>query len=358
MVTVEKYLSRQIFKYFSYILLMVVGIYLIVDFFERIDDFINAEMSFDVVLIYTLFKIPFIIVEIMPVGVMLAIIIAVGLMSKNNEILALKSAGISVHSLLRPVLMVGTAFAMALFFIAEAVVPITMGEANQIWMTKIDNIEYVSTIDKNMWIKGNRTITHINYYDPGKKTIYGLVHNFFDEDFRLIRRIDADNGTYLNGQWQLTRAIEQTLDSDTRTFRSQFHQTLTEPLELLPDELKQIARETNEMGVRDIFEYIRQVESEGYSANSLWVDLHIKIAYPFACIIMCLIGFGVAINPRIKEGLPMGITTGLGLLFLFWISYSFCVSLGYGEMLPAIISVWVADIVFFCIGILILLNAE
>ena len=358
MVTVEKYLSRQVFKFFGIILLLVVGIYLIVDFFERIDDFMKADVAVDLGMTYLLYKIPFIIVEVMPVVVMLAIIIAVGLMSKNNEILALKSAGISVYALFRPVFLTGIAFAMLLFFFAESIVPITMGEANQIMMTDIKKKKFVTSVDKDIWIKGSGAITHINYYHPGNKTIFGLVHNFFDKDFNLVRRIDVEKAIYTKGQWRLEDVVEQVLVPESNTFRSAFHASLMEPLELLPDDLKKIARKSEEMGVRDIIEYIRQVESEGYSTHSLWVDLHIKLAYPFACLIMCLIGYGVAINPRLKEGLPYGILIGLGVIFLYWISYSFGVSLGYGEMLPAFISVWAADIVFFCIGVLILLNAE
>ena len=358
MVTIEKYLSRQIYKFFGIILMLVVGIYLIVDFFERIDDFMKADVSITVGLTYLLFKVPYIIVEVMPVVVMLAIIIAVGLMSKNNEILAMKSAGISVYALFRTVFLTGFAFAMMLFFFAEAIVPLTMGEANQIMMTDIEKKKFVTSTDKDIWIKSNRSIIHINYYHPGNQTIFGLVYNFFDRDFNLVRRLDVEKATYSEGQWRLEKVIEQVLVPETKAFRSAFHDSLLEPLELLPDDLKKIARNSEEMGMRDIFQYIRQVESEGYSTHSLWVDFHIKLAYPFACLIMCLIGFGVAINPRLKEGLPYGVLIGLGVIFLYWISYSFSVSLGYGEMLPAIISVWAADIVFFCIGVLILLNAE
>ena len=51
-----------------------------------------------------LYKLPFIVVQIGPVGFLLSILIALGLMSKHNEVIALKSCGIGKSRLLKPTL--------------------------------------------------------------------------------------------------------------------------------------------------------------------------------------------------------------------------------------------------------------
>ena len=73
---------------------------------------------------------------------------------------------------------------------------------------------------------------------------------------------------------------------------------------------------------------------------------------------MCMIGTGLAARGTVKEGMPVVIAYGIGTAFIYWIFYSFCLSLGYGEMLPPAIAAWTANLAFFSFGALTLLNAE
>ncbi len=85
-----------------------VGIYLSVDFFENVDKFINAGLPVSRILLFFQLKLPLIAAQITPVGILLAVLITFGLMNKNNEIIALKSGGMSVYHFLRPILFLGT----------------------------------------------------------------------------------------------------------------------------------------------------------------------------------------------------------------------------------------------------------
>jgi len=71
-----------------------------------------------------------------------------------------------------------------------------------------------------------------------------------------------------------------------------------------------------------------------------------------------MIGTGLAARGTLREGMPVVIAYGIGTAFIYWIFYSFCLSLGYGEMLPPVIAAWTANLTFFSFGALTLLNAE
>ena len=103
---------------------------------------------------------------------------------------------------------------------------------------------------------------------------------------------------------------------------------------------------------------IRKVEAEGYDATRYRVDLNYKIAFPVVCLIMCLVGTGIAVRGKLKEGLPVIVSYGMGIAFLYWIVLSFCVSLGYGEILPPVAAAWAANLIFLCVGGIVLINAE
>ncbi len=354
---IHKYLVREISKYICIVMGAVIGIYVAVDFFEKIDDFMEAGLGFSKVVTFFIFETPFIISQVIPVCILLAVLIVFGLMSGNNEIVALKSSGISIYYMLKPVLLIGFVIAVLVFLFSDVIIPITREKANQIWLREVRHESFISK-DENIWLKDNRLIAHIKSYNDEDKSVSGLTINYFDENFRLQRRIDAENGVFKKGKWFLYDLTEQILDKKKGDYREILYEEKVEQFNLLPGDMGRVAKKSEEMSFAELLEYVKKVEAEGYDATTYRVDLYAKIAFPFVCIVMCLAGTGVALRGKMKEGLPVGITYGIGIAFLYWIFYSFCVSLGYGEVLPPVIAVWTANFVFICFGVFLLLNVE
>lgn len=355
---IHRYLTNETIRYFAMVLAMVICIYMAVDFFENIDRFIRRNLPAETIAAYFLNKIPFVVAQITPVGVLIAVLITFGLMSKNNEILALKSSGISVYALVKPALGIGIIFSIFLFFMAEAVVPITMDHVNRIWVEEVRNEKVVMLRERDIWIKRSRSIIHIKYYNPAEKAIFGITANYFDGDFRLIKRIDAKKGIFEQGKWLLSETMEQTLIKGVGQYKVELKPKQSVALDFIPDDLKKVIRKSEEMNFLELLNYVRKVEAEGYDATSYRVDLYGKTALPFVCIIMVLVGTGIGVRDKITEGLAVSVTYGIGIAFLYWVLYSFCVSLGYGEMLPPFIAAWTANLTFLCVGVLLLMNAE
>jgi lipopolysaccharide export system permease protein len=112
------------------------------------------------------------------------------------------------------------------------------------------------------------------------------------------------------------------------------------------------------MNVLELWDYIDTIESEGYDATSYRVDLQAKIAFPFVCIILCILGLGIGVNKKLKDSLALVVALGIGVAFLYWTLYSFCLSLGYGGVLPPLVAAWTTNFVFLSAGVLNLLYAE
>ena len=77
-------------------------------------------------------------------------------------------------------------------------------------------------------------------------------------------------------------------------------------------------------------------------------------------MIMALLGagFGLKRKSRGTQGISIGIVYGIGISFVYWIVYNFCLSLGYGGILPPIIAAWIANLIFIGIGVVVLMNVE
>lgn len=353
---IYRYILKEIIKFSGIVLAVVTGIYLAVDFFEKIDDFLEAKVSISKAFLFFILKIPFIIAQIFPVAILLAVLIVFCLMIKNNEVIALKSGGSSIFYMLKPVLLLGFFSTFFLFMISEVVVPITMERSNKIWIKDVKKKDTHISTEKNIWIKGASSITNIKYYDPAIRTAFGIIIYNFDKNFKLIRRIDASKGIFKDGQWIFNDFMEQNLTEKDGKRRVIFHNKKDGMLNILPEDLKRVIKKSEEMSFIELLAYIKKIEQEGYDAQKYRVDLYAKIAFPFVCLIMCLTGSGIALKNDEKEAMPVKIAIGIGVAFLYWICYSVCVSLGYGRMLPPIIAVSVTNIIFLCLGGYLLLN--
>ena len=132
MTILDRYLAKEILKCLVIVLAVVLGLFVIVEFFNKADNFLEAGLSISRLIRYLQLKLPQIIVQITPIGALLAVLVALGLMNKNNEIIAFKSGGGSVYFLLRAVLAIAVLLGIILFFLSEIVVPITISKANRI----------------------------------------------------------------------------------------------------------------------------------------------------------------------------------------------------------------------------------
>jgi lipopolysaccharide export system permease protein len=358
MTIIQRYLTKEILKQMGFVLTAVVFIYVVVDFFEKADNFMKSGLPFSRTLVYFLLNIPFIISQIAPVSILLAVIIIFNLMNKNNETLALRASGVSYFSLIRPVLFIGIAGSIVLFFFSDIVVPITTAKANRIWLEEVKGKSLVKSKESNIWIKGHRKITHITYFNPGTRTAHGIAINFFDDEFHMIRKVDAERGIFDAGKWRFYNLVEQQYNTSANTYDISFHEEMAEHLDFIPEDLKQVVKTPSEMSFKELLDYIRKIEREGYDATAHRVDLYAKPAFAFVCIIMSLIGSGIALRQGRRQSIFFNIAAGITSAFFYWIFYSFSLSLGSGGMLPPLIAVWTANILFLCLGFFVVMNIE
>ena len=280
-----------------------------------------------------------------------------GLMSKNNEVIALKSCGIGKTRLLKPTIVLGVFFCLALFVVAEMLAPVYMVNANQIWLQEVRKKNIYASKTNDIWMRAARQIIHIKQYIPEEKRVSGITIHTFDENFQLIQRVDAESGAFKNGRWQVYNAVHQVFGQDADGHQLKLHDTMTAEIDLNPDDLAQAAKRSDEMGLAELGRYIEKVEREGYGATRYRVDYHSKIAAPFVFIFLSVLGAGIALRGKLREGLFVSITYGLGIAFLYWVFNSFCLSLGYAEMMPPLVAAWVANLVFSCASGFLLLKA-
>ena len=104
MKVITRYLAREFAQYFFLGLGGFSAIYLIIEFFERINVFLYNKATWPLMGAYFLNKFPSILFQVSPAAVLLASMITLGLLARHNEVMAMKSGGVSLGFLVYPIL--------------------------------------------------------------------------------------------------------------------------------------------------------------------------------------------------------------------------------------------------------------
>jgi lipopolysaccharide export system permease protein len=354
----HKYWLKEFFKLFLIIQLIILVLFIFIDYLSRMDRFLNSNISLLEALWYVLLKVPFMFVQLTPASILLSVIVVFGLMNRNNELVALKSSGISVYFLVKPALLAGLLLAGLMFLLGETLIPVSMAKANYIRYNEMQKDKKVSLGRKDIWIRSEKKLIHINFFDPVQQTIAGITATTMGDDFKIQARIDAKTGFYEDGKWVLEGVIEQSYKAHENDYEVKLIPVKTIDLKIKLEDLGAMAKTSDEMSFSELKDYVKKVEAEGYDPTTYQVDMNGKIAFPFICIIMALAGAATGMRSFVKANMPAAIALGVLISFLYWIMYGFCLSMGYATILPPVVAAWVANLFFLCLGTIYLINTE
>ena len=354
----HRYWLKEFSRFFIIIQSLILVLFVFIDYLSRMDKFIKSDITMLKGLWYVLLKLPFMFVQLTPASLLLAVIAAFGIMNRDAELTALKSSGISVYFLVKPALAAGVALACVMFFVGETLIPISMSRANYIRYQEMDGGPTTSQGRKDIWIKSQEHMVHINFFDPVQKRVAGITATAMGEGYKIAHRIDARTGVYKDGQWVFQEVTEQVYDPQKDDYEVTTHTSKNMALNLAPDDLGELAMKTDEMSFSELWAYVRKVTSEGYDATTYRVDMNGKLAFPFICVIMALTGAATGMRSFVKTNLPVGIAIGVVICFLYWFMFGFCISLGYAKILPPVVAAWAGNLVFLCLGTIYLINTE
>jgi lipopolysaccharide export system permease protein len=354
----HKYLLKEILKLFLIIQSVILVLFIFIEYLSKMNRFLSWDISLGGALWFVILETPFMFVQVAPASVLLANIFVFGLMNRNNELLALKSSGISISLLIRPALFSGLAFTLVMFLLGEILVPISMVKAHHIENTVISKNSNVTQTKKNIWVKSENKLIHFNFYDRIKQSVSGVTILEMGQGSKPEYRLDARTGYYKDGQWIFEHSIQQTYNPKTKEYDIIHYDQKAIKANIKPEDIGQLVKKSEEMGFFELRRYVEKVENEGYDATTYLVDMYGKMAFPFICFIMALTGAVTGMKPFSRESLPRAITMGIIISFMYWFVHGFCMSLGYGSTLPPFLAAWVANFLFLCFGLIYLLTTE
>jgi lipopolysaccharide export system permease protein len=389
--------------------LMVVTFVLLID---RIIDLLNLiiEKKLPWQTIAELFglSLPYMLALSIPMAVLVATILAFGRMSVDREIIAIKSSGVNIYSIVGPLVFTAILMSGMMVYFNHWFLPNTNHKLKNLMlkiayykpMTIIKPNEFTTFMDYTVFAKqtSDSLLTDVLIYDRSQsrfpRTVFAKTGNVLQKDNGNALQIILNNGEMQErnekeqGKYQVTtfnryvinvRNLGNRMDYFESGYRSDREMTLPQIMESLKGNKKELnskAKEAENLSKRlEIIKlgpasYSRDVEIRRLQSmlqmskdrqtelreliHSLKVEFHKKFSISFAIVIFILIGIPLGLMTR-TSGIGMAFSVSSVIFLIYYIALNGGEQMADKGVIPPFVSMWLSNIVFLILAILLII---
>lgn len=354
--TLDRYVLGEFLKALAFSLLAFLSLFLLIDFIEKLNRFLDHGAQAGPVLRYFLWKIPYIIVMMLPVAYLLATFLTLGQMARFNELSAIVTSGVSLVRLARPILWLALLASVVSFVLGELVVPDATARRERILRQEIEGIPPAPETQRNdIALRGrDGRVYVVRTYLVQEQRMHGVSIYEYAAG-RLLRRTDARVAEWGDSAWILRDVTEREFLEDGSEVQTQ-HAHLVFPSPETPEAFQALPRDPEELGYFDLRRYLQRVAEQGRELDPYRVDLFLKLTFPLANFVVGVIGAALAMQLRHPTpALSFGLSVSIA--FLYYGVMRLCESLGDSGILPAWAAGWTPPVLFSALAVWLLVRA-
>jgi LPS export ABC transporter permease LptF/LPS export ABC transporter permease LptG len=356
----DRYIARTFLGHLALVLTSFLALFILGDFINLFDEIQQNHVKGVIVVHFYKFATPRMLHLLLPAALLVATLTTFGVLSRRNEMTAVKAGGVSLYRATLPVLMIGLFASVLMFASSELVLPDTVRISNQdLNVIKGRPPQSNSAMDRR-WLLG--TDGRLYNYEfvtrgPGPEaiTLYGLsVYDLDVKAWSLHERLFARRAAWKDGLYELERGFRHTFGAHP-TFEP-FQQRRTREIDS-PAYFKREEPQSDTLGYRALQRQIASLRSKGVDVVGLEVQLNKKFAYPMVAVVMTIIGIPFSFVVA-KRGALYGIAASIVIAAVYWGALAVFEGLGNVAVLPPGLAAWTPDIVFGAAGLYLMLTLD
>jgi len=351
--TIDLYIIRTFLGTFIFSLALILSISVIFDLSEKIDNFMENNATWKVVIFKYYFNfIPYFAVLFSSLFTFITVIFFTSRMAYRSEIIAIISSGMSFHRLLFPYFISAFIIASFSFFLSDAVIP----HAN---IVRLDFEElYIHNAPRSVTERDiHRQIQPGVYiYMENYSTISDIGHKFSMEKYvngELVSKLVSDYVKWDStiNKWVIRNYYIRDIDGMKETIRT--GKSIDTTLAIRPEDFKRRLNFVETMNLRELKQYIKTLEMQGESNVIAYeIERQKRFAFPFSTFILTLIGVSVS-SRKVKGGIGMQIGIGLLVAFSYILFMQFSSQFAISGSLNPVLAVWIPNVGYALISLLL-----
>ena len=349
----DDYVLRDFFLYLGMILSAFLVLVLVFTLFELLGDILRNKVPALVVAEYLLNVTPYLLYNVAPLVMLLAVLVTFGLMQRSNEITAIKATGTSIYRIVSPVIVAAAFLAGALFFADQFYLPHTNKRQEALHNQIKGKPAQTYLRPDRKWIFGqNNDIYYYQFFDPDRDQFGNIsVFRLDKPTFSITRRVHAERAHWAENlnRWIYEKGWERSLKVSAIENYRPFEVSTFPDLPETPAYFKKEVKQYNEMNYGELHSYIRDLQQSGFDVVRLRMQLHEKLSYPLITVIVAILAIPFAISTG-KRGAITGIAVGVGVTVFYIVVTRFFEAMGNQSLLPAALAAWSPDLIFVLVG--------
>lgn len=352
----ERYIAKEFVSTFVGFLLAFCSLYVIIDVLGHLDEIIQQAANLAVLRDYYVTFLPLIFIQTAPMSCLLSTLFTLGKLNRNNELVAMRASGLGIIQITKSIIIFSAMISVFTFVVSEKILPKSQALNSQLKDEIFNKNEKKNKITelRDLAVYGLKNrLFYIRSFNPATSTMQGITILESDRNQNLVAKIIADKGAWLNGAWHFYNCIIFYFDENTQIKDEPLHfdDKIMDISETPQDFLHQ-QKPVEFMNLAELGEYIKRLsQSQAKTALANFkVSYHYKISFPFASLILAFLGipFSFITKRRIAHLASLGVC--IAISFFYYLVMSVSLALGKGGALPAALSAWLANIVFFFLG--------
>lgn len=347
----DKYLLREFAWPLLYCFDAFAMLWVVMDLFDSLSDFLQAHARIGQVFHYYLIVFPDAFVLIMPMSLLLGLLFCLTGLGRHNELTAMRTSGISLARLSVPFLAVGIATTLVVFGVNELFVPRSKERADSFMSalrgkppsSAIENFFFTNAAERRDW--------YARQFNTQTGEMQELVQVYQRNSDGTEFRIDAEKARWDGSVW---RFYDARINGGPAVVETNFPSINEQPRRLAAE-----GKKPDQMTSAELRRYIRAQQRAGRT-NHLGVyqvTLHYRYAFPLTCLMVVWIGIPLGI--RVSRSGPLrGVGTALLLVVAFYFVTHITLAIGRGGRISPVLAAWLANMIFFVVGAVLLWRAR
>ena len=357
----DRYLTREYLRFYLMILFSFTVIFLVVDFFDHLPRLLRRGATWDLMTMYFALRLPYLVILTSPVVVLLSGLFLMDSLSKFSESIAIRSAGISIVRMVRPLFVVGAIISIFVLLMGELLLPWAEAKRGYVYTVLIkkqkledkkmlSNIHYQGT-DNNLY--------YIGFFDGYRNVLKTIdISNFDPETGILHSKIIADRATWKGDGWEFENCYIRSFKDGMPDSTHFYPLTRLEFVDVTPADFIKSSKSPMSMNFFELKNYIKRLQKVGENYHKELTDLYYKVSFPIANLIILLFCIPLASASVRSRGRGLIFAIGLFVCFFYLSILRLAQSLGHSGVITPLSSSWIPHAIFLVIGLYFLFKAE
>lgn len=347
----NRYIAVTWLRLFGLCLVSFVAVYLVLDMMEKIPRYLRDGAALGDMAAFFICKLPEMLGQTAAFSTLMATLLTLGLLSRNSEIIAMRSCGISLPRISLPMLALGVGVSLLMLFNAELIVPKSSQRMGYIERVKIKK-KAANAVFKlnNIWFRSDNLMLQAQAFDPQLQILKGVTVWTLDSSLNPVSRIDAERAEFNAGRWTLKQVHAKDFSAGSG-FTSSMVPSMEIALNLKVDDLKVLDKNADSLSYRKLNDYAENLQRGGYQAFRYRTMMHAKLSAPFAALVMVILGIPFAMRNSRSGGVALGIGASVAIGFAYFVVNAVLLSYGRSGALPPLAAAWGANGLFALGGV-------